>query len=244
MSFIIGSIVSAPSVAAPTGGAALLAEQVAEIKWIIQSMQDELNNLHVPWGNVTGKPVGFANATNLGGIFQNSTSTVTEPCDVGDVVTWNGTHWVCDDIGTGLPSNIVVLHYEQRGLVTVPSTTVLPDLNELTVWKILKDADFAHDASTVLYDSSVYANINGDIDIGWYKSKDGTIWKVIDDISAFTSTLVVEEEFGFQLSFSSEINYIAFGTANSGGTSAGQVKDFSGTITIHLPPGQSLMKLP
>ena len=218
MSFIIGSIVSAPSVAAPVGGAALLAEQVEEIKWIIQEMQDELNNLHVPWGNVTGKPVGFANATNPEGIFQNSTSTIAEPCNAGDVVTWNGTHWICDDIGV-VASNVVVLHYEQRTMVTVPSTTLLPDLNELAVWKIDKDSTFAHDSSTILYDSSVYANINGDIDIGWYKSKDGTIWKVIDDISAFTSTFVVKQEFGFQLSFSSQINYIAFGTANSGGTS-------------------------
>ncbi len=106
MAFIIGSIVSAPSVAAPTGGAALLAEQVAEIKKIIAEMQDQLKNIRVAWVNVTHTPPGFAKDTNMGGIFQGNTSSIVEPCNAGDTVTWDETQWVCSIPLSGLNCNI------------------------------------------------------------------------------------------------------------------------------------------
>jgi len=267
MAFIIGSIVTVPSVAAPTGGAALLAEQVAEIKDIIRKMQDELNNLHVPWGNVTGKPVGFANATNPEGIFQNSTSTIAEPCNVGDVVTWNGTHWVCDDIGGGA-SNVVVLYYEQRALETVPPTTRAPIIMELAVWEIVKarlpdgtiDLTYAHDVSMLLFETTVYGSVKQTssgsrcfcVQTGWFKSQDATFsptgmhWEEIEVISARTGIFVEKSSFDQFTDLRSRFNFIAFGTTNPNdgiNTSAGEVKDFSGTMTIHLTPGKSLVRI-
>jgi len=203
-----------------------------------------------PDGTVTGGPLHM-----LAGSTVDNELISTEPdqdtlgalaCSQKQLAQVKGNSWKCsnpEDIG-GVASNVVVLHYERSSPVTVPSTTLLPDLIELAVWKIVKNPAFVYDeASTILYDSSVFADINGDIDIGWYKSKDGTIWKTIDDISASTGTFKVRSEFGFQTSISSQIDFIAFGTANSFGSSAGVVKDFSGTITIHLPPGQSLMRI-
>ena len=67
-------------------------EEIDEIQQIITDMQDQLNNLHVQWGNVTAKPPGFDNAT-VPGIFQSGLDD-TEPCDIGDVVTWTGI-WDC-----------------------------------------------------------------------------------------------------------------------------------------------------
>ena len=89
-------------------GSSFQQDQIAEIQEIIQDMQDELNNLHVTWANVTEKPVGFENDTNddsFFGIFQSSDSVVEEPCDPGDVISWSGINWEC----IILPSTLSVL---------------------------------------------------------------------------------------------------------------------------------------
>jgi len=135
-----------------------------------------------------------------------------------------------------------VLHYEQTTPVTVTPATGDDILIKYAEWKIEKDDNFFHNATRFLYDSSIYANIDGDIVIGWFKSKDGMTWRAFEPLSASTSSPVVEEEFGTILSISSEFNHIAFGTL-SFSDSDGVVKDFSGTITIHLAPGQSLNQI-
>jgi len=139
-----------------------------------------------------------------------------------------------------------VLHYEQNSSVTVPKTTVRPDLLKLAVWKIEKNSTFAHDVTRVIFDSSVYANVQQPsscaIQIGWYKSEDGTDWrKSINIITATNDMFDLKSSFDFEIFLESESNFIAFGTRNSGTcASDGVVKEFSGTLTIHLSPGQSL----
>jgi len=272
MAFILGSLVSAPSVAAPTGGAALLAEQVAEIEDIIRGMQDELNNLHVPWGNVTNTPLGFAKDTNTGGIFQGNTSSIVEPCNAGDTVTWDGaqwvcsiplsglncdpnqivkwdgTRWVCVDIGASIAPNVLLLHYTQSSteFLSIHAPGAPPDFTLLAKWKIEKtDPAFAH--VLVLNDSSVYANMKGNVDIGWYRSVDGTTWESISTIDPADErpvSFTIFQLFDIQSSISSEINYIAFAAANPFDEGDdGEVKDFSGTITIHLPASESLTRI-
>jgi len=147
--------------------------------------------------------------------------------------------------------NVLLLHYEQSDPVSVPSTIILPDLIELAVWKIVKDDTFVYDdASTPLFDSSVFANIIGNVDIGWYKSSDTTFsptgmsWNTIHEISASNFGYEVQSNFIPQSSLSSQTNFIAFGTANPFDEGDGNVvKDFSGTMTIHLLPGQSLVRI-
>jgi len=149
--------------------------------------------------------------------------------------------------------NVLLLHYEQSDLVQVPSTTQLPEqLIELAVWEIEKDTAFVYDikSSTPLFDSSVFANIKGNVDIGWYKSSDTTFsttgmsWNTIHDASASNFGFEVESDFIPQSSLSSQTNFIAFGAAYSGTEGdPGEVKDFTGTVTIHLLPGQSLNKI-
>jgi len=197
MAFILGSLVSAPSVYAPQGEPFMFLEgEIIAIKELIKNLEEKLNNVEVTWDNVVDKPY-------------------------------------------------VVLHHEQSDSVPVPSTIYSPALIELAVWKIVKDSALVYDdTSTVLFDSSVYANINGNVEIGWYKSNDRITWDTIDDISVETSEFRVKSENDPGFTISSQTNFIAFGTANlfdEGPDS--MVKDFSGTMTIHLPPGQSLDKI-
>ncbi len=243
MAFILGSLVSEPFATAQMG-TPFLQEEIDAIEEIIEKMQEQLKNIRVAWVNVTHTPPGFAKDTFTGGIFQGNTSSIVELCNAGDVVTWNATHWVCDDIGVVAP-NVILLHYDQTGQELVPATagTVFKLIAE---WKIEKDPALDYiGITTILYDSSVYANIFGDVDIGWYKSVDEISWKKISRISASTGAFEVKNEFEFINDFPSKINYIAFGTTNPSavGGPDGKVKDFSGTMTIHLPPGQSLMRL-
>jgi len=245
MAFILGSLVSASSVSAASGTPFVFMQaEIDAINLLIKDMQDELKNIHVPWVNVTGIPTGFADN------IDNDTLSQISFCATNQIVKWNGTHWICADIGASIAPNIVVLHYEQNSLVTVPKTTVRPDLLKLAVWKIEKNSTFAHDVTRVIFDSSVYANVKQPspsspfcaIQIGWYKSEDGMDWR--KSISIITATNDIFDQkplFVTQNFLESESNFIAFGTRNSGTCdSDGVVKEFSGTLTIHLSPGQSL----
>lgn len=80
-------------------GSSFQQDQIDEIEEIITSMQDQLNNLHVSWGNVTAKPVGFENDTD-DGIFQSSDSIDNGLCVTGDVVSWSGIKWECLTVST------------------------------------------------------------------------------------------------------------------------------------------------
>jgi len=212
MAFILGSLVSAPSVTAVAGG---LPEEIDAIWEIILGLQDQLNDLHVTWEKVTDKPYE-------------------------------------------------VLHYEQRGLVPVPQSIREPILIELAVWEIKRNSDFKHDVCMVVFDTSVYGRVRQtspstfpSAQTGWYKSEDATFsttgmhWKEIESISARTDFRTDGTIFDVKLSVSSssfticsQYNFLAFGTTNDfSATTGGEVEDFSGTMTIHLPPGQSLVKL-
>jgi len=193
MSFILGSLVSAPSVAAPQGEPFMfLQEEIDALNDLIMKLQDENR----------------------------------------------------------------ILHFEQTDLATGLSVINNPELEELAVWKIEKDSNFEHDVSTVLYDTTVYGKVKKpssscDMVIGWFKSKDVTFsttgmhWRSILTIEPFTTTFDVKARSTPQAELRSENNFIAFGTRNFGTcSSSGDAEDFSGTMTIHLPPGQSLVKLP
>jgi len=168
-------------------------------------------------------------------------------CDNKQLAQVKGNSWKCsnpEDIG-GVASNVILLHYDQTGQELVPASAGAV-FKLIAEWKIEKDPALDYNGiTTILYDSSVYANIFGDVDIGWYRSVDGMSWKKIIRISASTGAFEVKNIFDFQNNFLPEINYIAFGTTNPSavGGPVGKVKDFSGTMTIHLPPGQSLVQI-
>ena len=140
-----------------------------------------------------------------------------------------------------------VLHYAQSSteFLSPHATGAPPDFTLLAKWKIEKaDPTFAHEL--VLYDSSVYANMKGNVDIGWYRSVDGTTWVSISTIDpdkrpvSFTIFQLFDTD-NFLLS---KYNYIAFAAANPlDEGSNGEVKDFSGTVTIHLPASESLTRI-
>ena len=197
LSFILGSLVSAPSVAAPQGEPFVFLEgEIEAIKLLIEELNAKLENVVVKWDNVADKPYE-------------------------------------------------VLHFAQSSTEFLsPHATEAPlDFTLLAKWKIEKDdPNFAHDL--LLYDLSIYANIKGNVEIGWYRSVDGTTWVSIRSISFSPVSFTVFQSSDTDSSISSEINYIAFAAANPlDEGSNGEVKDFSGTVTIHLPASESLTRI-
>ncbi|MCH7940623.1 MAG: hypothetical protein IH842_01450 [Thaumarchaeota archaeon] len=213
--------------------------EIDAINMLIKDMQDELKNIHVPWVNVTGIPTGFADN------IDNDTLSQISFCTTNQIVKWNGTHWVCADIGASIAPNVLLLHYAQ----STPVTLIPEEFVILAEWKIEKadsDPAFAHEL--IVYDLSVYANIDKNVNIGWYKSEVGgplrADWKFHDGIIAVHSDFAVRQRSDNQNSIISKYNYIAFAIENPPGETDGVVKDFSGTVTIHLPGSESLVKLP
>jgi len=117
MSFILGSLVSAPSVYAPAGGAALLAEQVAEIEDIIRRMQDQLDNIRVTWDRVDAKPLTLLEMS----------------CRENQIGKWDRTQWVCTDEITG-PSGSTEFVIKLSGLTQV--TEIYPSFKLIKEFKI------------------------------------------------------------------------------------------------------------
>ena len=192
LSFILGSLVSAPSVAAPQGEPFVFLEgEIGAIKLLIEELNAKLENVVVKWDNVADKPYE-------------------------------------------------VLHYEQ-------STEVELKLSEFIIfaeWEIVKTGG-ASEYDRVLYDSSVYANIEGNVEIGWYRSDDGTTWDFFEGFSVSNTTFETKQEFKIDNTLASKYNFIAFAAKNTVDEAVlGKVKDFSGTVTIHLPGNESLVKLP
>jgi len=236
MAFILGSLVSAPSVYAPQGEPFVFLEgEIEAIKLLIEELNAKLENVVVKWVNVADKPSGFADD-----IDNDTLSEISGSCTTNQIVKWNGTHWVCADIGASLAPNVILLHYAQ-------STEVELDLSEFKIfaeWEIVKTGG-ASEYDRVLYDSSVYANTEGNVEIGWYRSEDRTTWDFFEGFSLSNTTFEPKEVFKIDNTLPSKYNFIAFAAKNTVDEAVlGKVKDFSGTVTIHLPGNESLVKLP
>ncbi len=239
MAFILGSLVSASSASAASGTPFVFMQaEIDAINMLIKDMQDELKNIHVPWVNVTGIPTGFADN------IDNDTLSQISFCTTNQIVKWNGTHWVCADIGASLAPNVLLLHYAQ-------STEVELQLSEFKIfaeWEIVKTKG-AGEYDRTLYDSSVYATTIKNVNIGWYRSEVGGTdrinWEPFEGINAVTPSFEVDQRFTPHTSLIAKYNFIAFAAENllvDEGVPA-KVKDFSGAITIHLPASESLSRI-
>jgi len=223
-----------------------------------------------PDGTVTGGPLFLEAGSKVDG---NLIVAPSPPCNNKDLAQLKGGNWKCskpEDIGGAAP-NVVVLHYEQKAVETVPQEIFFPELKQLAVWEIVRDPTFSESALKInafYFDTSVYGQvrqISSSTSVsaitGWFGSTDVTFsttgmnWRSIETIQAssrsmccapFDSTMFFSDrELEARANdFRNDVNFIAFGTRNDfSGTTAGEVKEFSGTMTIHFPPGQSLTRI-
>ncbi len=90
IAFVAGSMMTSSIVYAEPNGTPFLQEEIDAIILIIQDLQDQLDNLHVTWENVTEKPPGFADD------IDNDTLALLD-CTTNQIVKHNGEQWICSD---------------------------------------------------------------------------------------------------------------------------------------------------
>jgi hypothetical protein len=89
IAFVAGSSGIGYSFAEPNG-TPFLQEEIDAIIEIIEDLQDQLDNIHVAWVNVTDKPAGFADD------IDNDTLALLD-CSVDQIVKHNGEQWKCSE---------------------------------------------------------------------------------------------------------------------------------------------------
>jgi len=147
--------------------------------------------------------------------------------------------------GSFSAGNVVVLHFEQKGVITIQQGLSQTNLGELAVWQVVKDpgvADFRIIAD--LYISGQIRNTQGtgSADFGIFTSVDRINWNGEQSFPGGSSTFFTFET-KTESFLSTDTEFIAFGLRNFGADTAGEVKDASGTIIAILPTGYSLERI-
>jgi len=92
LALIVGSSNIGHVFAADPNGTPFLQEEIDAIIAIIQDLQDQLDNLHVTWANVSDKPLGFADD-----IDNDTLIEISSGCITNQIAKWDGTQWYCTD---------------------------------------------------------------------------------------------------------------------------------------------------
>jgi len=150
--------------------------------------------------------------------------------------------------GSFTAGNIVVMHFEQKGIITMPLGFRSPALKELAVWKIVKDPAVA-DNNRIYSDLEVLTGLSkktqgtSSIQFGIFSSPDGTTWnsEVGSGSSGASFSTFFSSNHQFQLR--TDAQFIAFGVRTFNDDTAGEFKDVSGTLIAILPVGYSIEKI-
>ncbi len=153
-------------------------------------------------------------------------------------------------------ANMIPLHFEQKGIISVPADSSTSNLVQLATWEIIKDPQVENNAIlgsleglTGHMKRTVGGDDNdGDVVYGFFSSIDGVQWRseesfstqsaeFVPKVSRGTNELIqsFDEETGDLL----EMKYLSFGV-HSSDNAAGEIKDVSGTVVVTLPVGYSI----
>jgi len=148
--------------------------------------------------------------------------------------------------GSFSAGNIVVLHFEQKGIITIPQETLSDDPLLLAVWQVVKDPGVS-DNLIYFTDAAVTAQLkrvsgpSTGVAFGFYHSEDGIDWD--DRVRAVTSSTVFSPRAGALEQVFVDDSFFAFGVHTNRIDTAGEAKDVSGAVTMTLPAGYSLERI-
>jgi len=181
MSFILGSLVSAPSVYAPAGGEpfVFLQEQIYAIEEIIKQFQDKLDNIRVTWDRVDEKPLTLLEMS----------------CLENQIGKWDGTQWVCADEITG-PSGSTEFVIKLSGLTDVTEICTVTICNK----KIIKEfkitglpssaKEYKIPINLIQLGANVKETVDGTFQIQLQESSDGVTFSQFFFIAADGPNLI------------------------------------------------------
>ncbi len=190
------------------------------------------------------------------GQFPNGTKPFVIEDDLGNEV------FSVDASGNMRTTNEFTLEYKQGELEVLPvGSFESPLLKELAVWEFVTDPSFTvdhKDYSQLVFFNSVSNAVAKPLNTtcncvrtGWFSSADttfsetGMTW-VFEQATVSPSTVGVFSYDFDQVtlgSITSNPNFYAYGIRNNVADKTGEVKEMSGSVTIHLPIGVSVERV-
>ena len=171
----------------------------------------------------------------------------TKPFVINDTATGTEVFSINPD-GSFSAGNIVVLHFEQKGITSVPQGfSRLGNLKELAVWQVIREPGVS-DNFIIEFEESVTGQVKrtqgtGSTVFGFYTSADRINWNLREGVFGNTPTFLADVARGTNGTPPLTTEFLAFGLANNNADTAGEVKDISGTYIIILPVGYSLERI-
>jgi len=150
--------------------------------------------------------------------------------------------------GSFSASNVVMLHFEEKGVINVPSGTLKSSPQLLAVWQLVKEPGISD--NKVFFSKSILSgqlrSVNGlgSAQFANYISTDGINWTTEGVINAGSSSTTFSPESRLRLNnfLFSDPQFFAFGL-HTDADGIGEAKEISGTTTYILPAGHSLVRI-
>jgi len=170
----------------------------------------------------------------------------TKPFVINDTAT-NTEVFSVDVDGSIKSANVVILHFEQTGVIPIPQNQSLTNLKELAVWQVVKEPGVS-DNFIILFEESLTGNFRtvngtGTAFLGFFSSNDRINWGLEEVAGASGTTFVVN--FAGLTNDVSPLNtqFLAFGLYTTNASTNGEARDISGTYIVILPVGYSLERI-
>jgi len=144
--------------------------------------------------------------------------------------------------------NFVMLHFEQKGTITIPKEASFNDPEILAEWRVVKDPGVS-DGFIFISTGSVLGEVkrvngtNTGVGFHFYISEDGIDWD--ERMSASTSATIFNPRADLIAHTFPNVGneFFAFGVHTNAPDTVGEVKDIAGTVVIMLPAGYSLERV-
>ena len=144
--------------------------------------------------------------------------------------------------------NFVMLHFEQKGTITIPQEASFNDPEILAEWRVVKDPGVSDgfifiSTGSILGQVKRVSGTSASVGFHFYISDDGIDWD--DRMSASTSSTTFTSRADLIAHTFPNIGneFFAFGGHTNAPDTVGEVKDFAGTVVIMLPAGYSLERV-
>ena len=145
-------------------------------------------------------------------------------------------------------ANMIPLHFEQKGIITIPSDSSFSNLKKLAMWEVEKDPNVEDnyiiaslEGMTGHLKKTEGTAFNAKVIFGFFTSSDGINWDSKETISAKGDSFSPQISSGVIERIEEDTRFFAFAVHGEEGA-AGELKDVSGTVLLTLPVGYAIQQ--
>ncbi len=145
-------------------------------------------------------------------------------------------------------ANMIPLHFEQKGIITIPSDSSFSNLKKLAMWEVEKDPNVEDnyiigslEGMTGHLKKTEGTAFNSKVIFGFFTSSDGINWDSKETISTTGNSFSPQISSGVIERIEEDTRFFAFAVYSSE-DAAGELKDVSGTVLLTLPVGYAIQQ--